>query len=316
MKNHATTGKVAIIGAGNVGSTTAYALMLNGAVSEIALIDAQKEKAEGEVFDLSDCMQFVPHVTKLVAGSSYELVQGADVVIIAAGSRQKSGESRTDLLETNVKVFKEIIPAIVSYNKDCILLVVTNPLDVLTYVAWKLSNFSSCRVFGTGTVLDTARLRYLLGNRFQVSPKDIVAYVLGEHGDSEFVWWSRANIAGIPLDRFTGYTPQLCNEIAEATKSVAYEIIAKKGATFYAIALSITKIVRSIILNQPRVFTVSSVMHEAYDVGDVCLSLPTIIRRSGICESLAIDLNEQEQTMLQQSSQKIYQGIQKALSLL
>jgi L-lactate dehydrogenase len=181
--------RVAIIGAGFVGSTTAYALMMTGAASEIALIDAKKERAEGEALDLMHCMQFTTSV-RIEAGDDFSLVKNAAVVVIAAGVPQKPGQSRSELLETNTLIFKDIVPKIMRYNSECIILVVTNPLDVLTYVTLKISGFPSCRVLGSGTVLDTARLRYLMGQHFKVSPKDITAYILGEHGESEFAWWS------------------------------------------------------------------------------------------------------------------------------
>ncbi len=300
--------KVAIIGAGNVGSTAAYTLMLDGAVSEIALIDRNKDKAEGEAQDLNHCMQFTK-LTNIIAGDSFELVKDADVVVITAGKAQEPGQTRMDLLKTNAQIFKEIIPKITQYNKTCILLVVTNPLDVMTYLAWKLSGFDSCHVLGTGTVLDTARLRYLLGKHFKISPKDITAYVLGEHGDSEFVWWSKSTIAGVPLTSFTEYTSKALEKICEQTRDAARDVIEKKGSTFYAIAMVINKIVRAILLNQPRVFTVSNVIRNIYDINDVCLSLPIVVRKSGICQTLDVTLDEKEQELLHISARKIKENI-------
>lgn len=305
--------KVAIIGAGFVGSTSAYALMLNGTASHIALIDLNKEKAEGEALDLLHCMQFT-HSAEIIAGDSFELVKDAEVVVITAGVGQKIGESRVDLLEKNVRIFKEIIPQIVKYNQDCTLLVVTNPLDVLTHVTLKLSGFPSCRVIGTGTVLDTARLRYEIGRHFEISPKDVSAYMLGEHGDSEFVWWSKAEIAGIPLHKFYAYSPELMHKIYEKTKNAADEIIRKKGATYYAIAMVVNKIVRAILLDQSRVFSVSSLVQNLYDIDDVCLSLPMVIRKGGTCQRLDLELNKEEQILLQASAHKIRELTRKALS--
>jgi L-lactate dehydrogenase len=306
-------GKVAIVGVGNVGSTIAYSLMLDGIVSELALIDIDKEKSEGEALDLSHCKQFTNPIV-ISAGDSFDLVQNADVVIVTAGlSQSSSSQKRADLVEQNSKLFKKIIPQIVSHNKNCVLLVVTNPLDVMTYLSWKLSGFDSCRVFGTGTVLDTARLRFLIGKHFKISPKDINAYVLGEHGDTEFVWWSKANIGGVHLSRFTAYSPKLINDIFEQTKNAAYEIIEKKGATFYAIALVVVKIVRSILLNQSRVFTLSTIIHKRFGIDDIALSLPTIVRRSGICENLDVQLDAEEQEKLSISACKIKENICLAL---
>lgn len=314
---HHATAKVAIVGAGMVGSTAAYAMMMNGVASRIALIDIKKEKAEGEALDLLHGLQFT-HSVDIVAGDSFELVKDAEVVVIAAGqAQQSSGQGRAELLDHNVAIFKQIIPEIVRYNKDCILLVVTNPLDVLTYVTSKLSGFPQCRVFGTGTVLDTARLRYLIGHQFNVSPKDVTAYILGEHGDSEFLWTSGAQIAGVPLHLFDGYSDAMLASISMKTKNAVYDIIAKKGATYYAIGLVITKIVRAILLDQSRVFSVSSlVQDDFYGVHDICLSLPTIVRKSGVCKRLPVILNEYEQKLLRASGESIKSGINRANKLI
>lgn len=312
MAKISSSGKVAIVGAGRVGCTAAYALMLGGAVSSIALIDTNKEQAEGEALDLNHCMQFT-RVATVTAGDSFELVAGADVVVLTAGAAQRVGQSRSDLLAVNAAIFKNIIPHIVRHNKECILLVVTNPLDVMTYLTWKLSGFSSCQVFGTGTVLDSARLRYLLGEHFQVSPKDVTAYALGEHGDASFVWWSGATIGGIPLPSFTRYDKKIMDDIAEKTRCAAEQIIAKKGSTFYAIGLVIAKIVQAIILNQPRVLSVSAVVHNAL-AQDVCLSLPTIVRRGGVCEMLPVVLSQDEQDKLAASVLTIKNEIEKGMS--
>lgn len=296
--------KVAIVGMGHVGSTVSYTLMIDGVVSELALIDLNKNKAEGEALDLRHGIQFTKSA-KIWAGDSFELVHDAEIVVITAGVAQVSGESRLDLLNKNISVFKNIIPKIVDNNKDCILLIVTNPLDVLTYVALKLSGFPSCRVIGTGTVLDTARLRYLLGKYFKINPKDITAYILGEHGDSEFPWWSGANVAGVSLKNLENYSDVVVERITQEVKNTVYEVIEKKGATYYAIALVITKIVRAILMNQSRVFTVSNL------VDKVCLSVPTVIHRGGICEKLKLSLNENEQILFTKSTEKIRKAIEK-----
>jgi L-lactate dehydrogenase len=300
--------KVAIVGTGFVGSTIAYALMMGGSASEIALIDAKKDKADGEALDLMHCMQFTSSV-HITSGDDFALVKDAAVVIITAGIAQKAGQARTELLRTNIEVFKNIIPKIVTQNKDCILLVVSNPLDVLTYATWKLSNFPSCKVFGTGTVLDSARLRYLMGEHFKVSPKDITAHVLGEHGDSEFVCWSNANIAGVPVNVLPGYDIKAMDTIFQKAKNAAYEIISKKGATYYAIGLVTAKIVRAILLDQSRVFSVSTFIDEAFGVKDICLSLPTVVRKSGTCERLPIQLSNQEIELFIKSAQKVKNDI-------
>lgn len=306
--------KVAIVGAGLVGSTAAYAIMMSGVASHIALIDIKKEKAEGEALDLMHCMQFAT-ATHISFGDDFALVKDAAIVIITAGIAQKPGQTRSDLLATNVPIFKSIIPNIIEHNKECLLLIVSNPLDVLTYLTLKLSSFTSCRVFGSGTVLDTARLRYLLGKHLQVSPKDITAYILGEHGESEFAWWSQANVAGIPLQKLPYYKTHEMENIYQQTRNAASNIIAKKGATNYAIALVIAKIVRAVLLDQSRIFTVSSLIENVYGINDVCLSLPVVVRKSGMCERMPILLNDNEQKLFIASAGKIKQEIAHALDL-
>lgn len=297
--------KVAIVGTGLVGSTAAYTLMMDKVVSEIALVDVNKNRAEGEALDLRHGMQFT-RTAKIWAGDSYELVAGAKVVVVCAGFAQKpGGEKRTELLQKNVEVFKAVIPNIVQHNKDCIILVVTNPLDALTYVALKLSKFPPCRVFGAGTVLDSARLRYLLGHHFNISPKDVTAYILGEHGDSEFVWWSGANIAGVPMLSMERCTQAIRQRMYETVKNAAYDVINKKGATYYSIALVIARIVRQILTDQSRVLSVSTLLEDFYGATNVCLSVPTVVRKNGVCEKLEISFNDEEKKMFANSAEKV-----------
>lgn len=295
-------GKVAIVGMGAVGSAAAYTFILDGCVSELVLIDVDKDKAEGNALDLEHCAMFT-HLTLIKSGDSFDLVEEADVVVITAGMAQKPGQTRLELLENNSRLLKDIIPKIAAANKDCILLVVSNPLDIMTYAAWKYSGFDPCKVFGTGTVLDTARVRYLIGEQCRVTPSDVNAFVLGEHGDHSFVWWSKATIAGIPLTSFSGYVAGFERKLEEQVKNAAYQIIDKKGSTSYAIGLVIVNIVRSILFNQPRVFTVSSIIHNQHGIDDVALSLPTIIRRDGVCEMLHCDFDDGETEYLHQAAE-------------
>jgi L-lactate dehydrogenase len=285
--------KVAIIGAGDVGCTTAYTLMQTGVISEIVLIDIDEKKVSGQVADLQQGIQFT-RLTSLHGGTDFSLVRDAQIIVITAGKAQAEHQTRTDLLQNNYALFKKIIPRIVQENNKAIFLIVTNPVDIMTSIALHLSNLDACQVFGTGTVLDSARLRYTLGNILQVSPKDIIAHVLGEHGDAEFIAWSSATVAGIPLHLFHTFSDQEKKEIQTEVKQAAYNIIAKKGSTCYAIALVISKVVAAIALNQSRLFTLSTALHEEHQRIPLCMSRPTIVTGSGICKIIPLNLSESE----------------------
>ena len=293
--------KVVIIGVGFVGSTAAYALLIKEIASEIVLLDVHKEKAEGEALDLEHSLQFSSPV-KISYGSDYKLCRGADIVILCAGAHQKPGETRLDLVQKNAGIFKHIVPQIARYNKDCIIVVVANPVDILTYLTIKYSKFSPKKVFGSGTILDTARFRYMLGDYFKVDPASVHAYILGEHGDSEFPVWSAANIAGINLSRFKKFNKKSMVKVFKKTKNAAYEVIAKKGSTYYAIGLGITRIVNAILKDHNEVLPVSSLINDYYGVKDVCLSIPCVISRDGIKEQLKLPLNVLEKKSLRRSA--------------
>ncbi len=295
------TDKVAIIGAGFVGSTAAYALFIDGVAEEIALVDVNKEKAKGEALDLVHGNLFTPY-TKVKYGSSYKLCKDADIIVITAGAHQKPGDTRLDLTKTNAKILKSIITGIKEYNKTAIILLVANPLDVLTYLALKWSKFPKNRVFGTGTTLDTARFRHLLGDYYNINPRSVHAYILGEHGDSEFPVWSSANIAGIRLKDFDKYNKKELDKLFIKTKNAAYEIINTKGATYYAIGLAVRDIVRSILTDQHKVYPVSSLIENYYGVNNVCLSIPCVLGRKGIIEKIKLHLDDNEKKMLKNSA--------------
>ncbi|MBN2368620.1 L-lactate dehydrogenase [Candidatus Woesearchaeota archaeon] len=300
--------KVAIIGAGYVGSTAAYSLFIDGVAREIALIDVNKEKAHGEALDLEHGNLFTPY-TKVTYGSDYELCKGADIVVVTAGANQKPGETRLDLTKKNVAILREMIPNILKHNNSCIILMVANPLDVLTYLALKTSNLPEKRVFGTGTILDTARFRQYLGSYYNVNPQSVHAYILGEHGDSEFPVWSSANIAGIRLKDFDRYDKKELDNIFMKTKNAAYEIISRKGATYYAIGLAVTKIVRTILKDQHEILPLSCLVNDYYGVDGVCLSMPVVLSRSGIQKKIKLHLNNTEKNLLKKSAKIIKETI-------
>ena len=285
--------KAAIIGCGFVGSASAFALMESHLFSEIVLIDADKNRAEGEALDISH-------------GLPFSKPMHAAVVIVTAGAGQKPGETRLDLVKKNVAIFKSIIPEIAKYNKDGILLVVANPVDILTYVAKQLSGFPSNRVFGSGTVLDTARLKYLLGEHLGVDSRSIHAFIIGEHGDSEIAAWSSANVSGVPLHKFCEmrghYQHQRAmREIADGVKNSAYEIIEKKKATYYGIAMSVKRICEAIVRDEKSVLPVSSIQ-TGEEINGVALSMPAIVGKHGVEGQVPIELNDKEKAALKESA--------------
>ncbi len=300
--------KVAIIGAGMVGSSFAYALMISGLVSEIVILDVNKDRLEGEVMDLNHGMPFVRPA--VIRSGDYPDLKGADLVVITAGVAQKVGETRLELVHRNIAVFREIIPKVAEHAAGAVLLVATNPVDVMTYVTYKLSGFDKRRVIGSGTVLDTARFRYLLSRHCQVDPANVHAYILGEHGDSEVPIWSLANIAGI---RFTDYCP-VCGrdcgpikkeEIFDEVKNAAYKVIKGKGATYYGIGLAMVNIAESILRDEHSVLTVSSFMEGEYGLEDLCLSLPSVVARQGVVKKIRLELTPEEEGLLRRSGEVI-----------
>jgi L-lactate dehydrogenase len=306
MEERAAPVRVAIVGVGNVGATFAYALLLSGLASEIVLIDANRAKAEGEAMDLNHAVPFT-HPTRIWAGD-YPDCSGALVTVVAAGASQKPGETRLDLIKKNAAIWRTIIPEVVKHNSAGILLIATNPVDVLTYAAWRLSGLPSRRVIGAGTVLDTSRFRYLLSQHFGVDARSIHAYIIGEHGDSEVPVWSLANIAGMRLPEFCQaqnlpYDPHAMEEIFVQTRDAAYRIIERKGATYYAVAAGLMRITQAILRNQSTVLSASSLINEYYGISDVCFSLPTVINRGGVENGLRLELSPDEVNKLQHSAE-------------
>lgn len=310
-------GKVSIIGSGYVGSTTAYTLMIDGVVSEIVMVDLYKDKAEGDVLDMNHGMSFVSPV-KISAGD-YSDIKGSDIVIITAGVAQKDGETRIDLLKRNIKVFDAIIDSMMPYlDENTLILVVTNPVDILTYYTIKKSGLAAHRVLGSGTVLDTSRLKYQISLHTGVDSRNVHTYVLGEHGDTEVAAFSLTTIAGMGVDDFCKSCGKCLNhtnmdQIAIDVKNAAYEIIDKKGATYYAVALAVDRIVDSILRNENSILTVSSLLEDKYGINDVCLSLPTIVNRKGVDKQFMVPLSEEEEEALRQSAKSLKKQIKEIM---
>ena len=297
--------KAAIIGCGFVGSASAFALMQSGLFSEIVLLDADRQKAEGEALDISHGLPFAKPMQ--IHAGTYDDLQNASIAIVTAGAGQKPGETRMDLVRRNVSIFRSIIPEIAKRHFSGILLVVANPVDILTYTAARLSGLPESRVFGSGTVLDSARLKYILGQHLGVDSRSVHAFILGEHGDSEIAAWSSANVSGVPLHDFCEMRGHHDHEasmqrIADSVKNSAYEIIERKKATYYGIAMSVRRICEAIVLDQKSVLPVSSIQHGAFGISDVALSMPVIVGKDGIEAAVPITLNAQEQTALQRSA--------------
>ncbi len=292
--------KISIIGCGNVGMRYAYALTMNCLVRQIVLVDIDKKRLAAEVLDLSHGAPYISPI-EIIAGD-YADIKNSDLVVITAGKKQKQGQTRLDLVKDNVNLFSKIIPEIVKHAPDAILLVVSNPVDILSYAAFKFSSKPPSRVIGSGTVLDTARFRFLLSKHCQVDPRNVHAYILGEHGDSEFAVWSRAMIGGV---LFKDYCPQCkkttyCKPAQElqkifvAVRDSAYKIIAAKGETSYGIGLALVRITQAILHDENAILPVSSLVTGYLGINETCLSLPNIINKNGVREVLNIELNTEE----------------------
>lgn len=303
--------KVVIIGDGAVGSTTAYTLLLQDYVNEIVIIDVNKRKAEGDILDMKHGMPFVS--PKILKAGDYSDCKDAHVVIITAGVAQKEGETRIDLLKRNLKVFDSILENVKPYIDDTmVILVVTNPVDILSYYTYKKLGIDSSRVIGSGTVLDSARLRFLISEDTEIDPRNVHAYVIGEHGDSEVSAFSVANIAESPLLEYytnesNGDPRVRLNKLHDQVKNSAYEIIDKKGATYYAIALSTAKIVETILNNQRSVLTVSTLITNKFnnEIDDVYLSLPSIVGNKGVIKILSLNYSYDEVLKLIESAKTL-----------
>jgi len=305
--------KGVIIGAGQVGMACAYSMLIQHTLDEMVIVDVNQHKLEGEVMDLVHGLPFVE--PSVVRAGTLQANEDADIIIITAGAKQKSGETRLDLVQRNVELFKSLIPEIIKSCPKAILLVVTNPVDIMTYVSLKLSGLPNSSVIGSGTLLDTARFRYLLAEKLQIDPRSLHAYIIGEHGDSEVPVWSKVNISGMRLyeegleDSGRNDTESL-QQIFSQVKNAAYDIIQRKGATCYAIGLGVTQIVQAILHNQNRVLTVSSLINDLHGIKDVCLSLPAVVNCQGVTKILNLSLTPTEKEQLQKSAKVLCQTIE------
>ena len=300
--------KAAIIGCGFVGTSIAFSLVQKGIFSELMLIDANEKTAEGEAMDLSHGLPFTKPME--IKAGGYEDIADCAMIIITAGANQKPGETRLDLVHKNVEIYKSIIPKIVEKNQEATLLIVSNPVDIMTYVALKLSGYPSHKVIGSGTVLDTARLKYLLSRHLDVDSRSIHAFIIGEHGDSELAVWSAANVSGIPLNHFCelrGYFDHMesMDRIYQSVRDSAYEIIEKKGATYYGVAMAVCRIAESVIRNEHSIMPISVYLDGLYGLHDICLSIPTVVGQEGAEKVLDIPLDLMEMGKLVYSAEEL-----------
>ena len=300
--------KAAVIGCGFVGSATAFTLIQSRLFSELVLLDVNMEKADGEAKDIAHGIPFAGQM-KIYAGT-YDDAADAAIIIITAGANQKPGETRLDLVQKNTAIYQSIIPEIVKRDFGGILLIVSNPVDILTYVALKLSGLPENRVLGSGTVLDTARLKYALGEHLGVDSRSVHSFIIGEHGDSEIAAWSSTNVSGIPLNDFCEMRGHFNHDaamdaIAEKVKNSAYEIISKKQATYYGIAMSVKRICECIVRNERSILPVSAMMHGEYGIEDITLSMPAIVGIGGVETHVPIALSEEEAEKLVESAKKL-----------
>ena len=303
--------KIGVVGAGMVGATSAYSMMLNGVGSEIVLVDLDRKVAEAQAHDI---IHGVPYGNPIwVHAGSYEDLTDAAVVVIAAGVAQKSGETRLQLLDRNAAVFKAIVPQVLAVAPDVILVIATNPVDIMTYVATRISGLSPSRVIGSGTILDTARFRTLLATHLVVAPQSIHGHVLGEHGDSEVLCWSSVDVATVPIAAYANQvgrpiTPEVKARIDDGVRNAAYKIIAGKGSTYYGIGAGIARLVDTILHNEHRVMTVSTLNADVEGVKDVALSLPRVIGRLGVLVDILPHLDEDERQALRRSAETLKQA--------
>lgn len=306
--------KVILVGDGAVGSSFAYASTILGIGRELGIIDINEKKAEGDAMDLSDVLSFTN--PKQIYKADYSDCKDAEVVVITAGIPQKSGESRLDLIEKNLKIFKDMIGQIVDSGFDGIFLVASNPVDILTYATWKYSNFPANKVIGTGTTLDSSRFKKEIANLIGIDPRSVDTFIMGEHGDSEFAVWSHTNVGGMPLYEWVKIHSETDEkellDTFEKVKNAAYEIIDKKGATFYGIGMALARIVEAIINDQNSVFSTSSYLEGEYGLDDIFIGVPSVIGKDGVKWVLEVPLTDTENERMQESAKTLKEIIDKS----
>ncbi|MGJ7921367.1 L-lactate dehydrogenase [Neobacillus sp. LXY-4] len=304
MRDH--VNRVVLIGTGFVGSSYAFAMLNQGVSEEFVMIDLNKEKSEGDAMDLNHGLPFAPAATKIWFGD-YSDCKDADIVVISAGANQKPGETRLDLVEKNTAIFKGIVEQVMASGFDGIFVVATNPVDILTYVTWKFSGLPKERVIGSGTILDTARFRYLLGDYFAVDPRNVHAYIIGEHGDTELPVWSHADIGGLPISAWAktkkDFRQEDLDELFINVRDAAYQIIQRKGATYYGIAMGLVRLTKAILQNENSVLTVSAYLENKYGQEDLFIGVPAVVNRSGIREVVELSLSPEEQEKFKHSAE-------------
>ncbi|KAI4303244.1 hypothetical protein MLD38_038897 [Melastoma candidum] len=304
--------KITVVGVGNVGMAIAQTILTQDLADVIALIDANPEKLRGEMLDLQHAAAFLPRTTIVSSPDDYSVTRGSDLCIVTAGARQNPGESRLNLLQRNVSLFRKIIPPLAKYSPDAILMIVSNPVDVLTYVAWKLSGFPSNRVIGSGTNLDSSRFRFLLADHIQVNAQDVQAFIVGEHGDSSVALWSSISVGGVPVLNFLEqqripYERKMLEDIHKAVVDSAYEVINLKGYTSWAIGYSVSSLARTILRDQRKIHPVTVLAKGFYGIegGDVFLSLPAQLGRGGVLGVTNICMTDEESRRLRSSARTI-----------
>lgn len=302
------TFKVAIVGCGSVGATAAYAMLLDGTPTDMALIDLDAERARGLMTDLEHTQSFT-NATQLTSGNDMALCQGSNIVFVTAGARQKEGQTRLELIDVNRKIFKSIIPQIAEAAPNAVMVIVSNPVDVLTYDAIKLAKFPKGRVFGTGTMLDTIRFQFHIGEKWKVNPRSVEAFILGEHGDTSFPVLSSAQIAGKNVDTFKGFNKKDVEKAYETTRDAAYRIIHDLGYTCYSIGIVMREIMKHIHSNSRVVIPLSTKLTGEYGYKNSCLSIPCVIGKNGVERTIEIPLNRDEKKALANSVKQLAQWL-------